>query len=65
MHDNPGAMKDLTPLLHLLALHMKARRHWIKREASTIADYDAFLAIRSLTDRIDHLSSFIRSNLSS
>lgn len=64
MHDNPHAMKDLTPLLHLLALHMKTRRHWIQREASTIADYDAFLAIQSLTDRIDYLASFIRSHLS-
>lgn len=57
-------MKDLSPLLQLLALHMKTRRFWIKREAATIADYDAFLAIRSLTDRIDYLSSFIRSHLS-
>ena len=64
MHDNPHAMKDLSPLLHLLALHMKTRRQWIKREASTIADYDAFLAIQSLTERIDYLSSFIRSHLS-
>jgi hypothetical protein len=56
-------MKDLTPLLHLLALHMNTRRFWIKREASTIADYDAFLAIQSLTDRIDYLASFIRSKL--
>ena len=64
MHDNPPAMKDLSPLLQLLALHMKTRRFWIKREASTIADYDAYLAIQSLTDRINYLSSFIRSHLS-
>jgi hypothetical protein len=54
-------MKDLSPLLHLLALHMKTRRFWIKREASSIADYDAFLAVRTTTERIDYLASFIRS----
>lgn len=54
-------MKDLSPLLHLLALHMKTRRFWIKREASAIADYDAFLAVRTTTERIDYLASFIRS----
>jgi hypothetical protein len=54
-------MKDLSPLLHLLALTMKTRRTWEKREASTIADYDAFIAVRTTTERIDYLASFIRS----
>lgn len=58
-----GAMQDLTHLLHLLALHMKTRRAWQKREATTIGDYDAHLAIQALTERINYLASFIRTTL--
>lgn len=54
-------MKDLTPLLNLLALHMRARRFWERRERAGLGDYDAYLAVRRITGRIDYLASFIRS----
>lgn len=54
-------MKDLTPLLHLMALHMRERRFWERRELAGLGDYDAYLAVRRTTERIDYLASFIRS----
>jgi len=53
-------MKDLTPLLNLLAFHMKHRRAAERREARS-ADYDAYLEVQHLTARITYLASFIRS----
>ena len=55
-------MKDLTPLLNLLALHMKRRRAAERREArSPYGDHDAYLDAQNLTARINYLTSFIRS----
>lgn len=54
-------MKDLTPLLNLLAFHMKHRREAERREARNIGDYDAYLEVQHLTARITYLTSFIRS----
>jgi hypothetical protein len=52
-------MNDLTPLLNLLALHMLRRHEARQREARNIGDYDAYLAVQHLTDRIHYLTSFI------
>ena len=55
-------MKDLTPLLNLLAFHMKHRRTFERREArAPFGDHDAHLAAHALTLRINYLTSFIRS----
>jgi hypothetical protein len=55
-------MKDLTPLLNLLAFYMKHRRTFERREArNPFGDHDAYLAAHALTERIHYLVSFIRS----
>lgn len=55
-------MKDLTPLLNLLAFHMKRRRLAERREArNPFGDHDAYLEAQHLTTRIHYLTSFIRS----
>jgi hypothetical protein len=55
-------MKDLTPLLNLLAVHMKHRRSFERREArNPFPDEEAHHAAHALTLRINYLTSFIRS----
>jgi hypothetical protein len=55
-------MKDLTPLLNLLAVHMKARSTFERREArNPLPDEEAHYAAHALTLRINYLTSFIRS----
>lgn len=53
-------MRNIEHLLNLLATAQKRRRDFARLEHDIRQGYDAYLAGRALADRIDYLTSFIR-----